>query len=189
MKPVIRWFNEIYQGLSTAVKGMAITFRHLFREPVTVQYPEVDVQAQLPERYRGILHVDMHICISCHLCARACPIDCIAIEDVKGVKTSVMSRTTGKPNAKVKYSTSFLIDISKCMFCGLCVEPCPTGAIYHTNKFEGAVTDMKQLVYEYVGEKDIELAKKQEAALEAQQAEKVKQAQAAKEAKEAEEKP
>ena len=119
MKAVLNWFIDIYQGLSTAVKGMIVTFRHLFREPVTVEYPEVDVQKTLPPRYRGILHVDMDICISCSLCARACPILCIDITDVKGSKTTVVSKKTGKDNPKVKYSTSFRIDISKCMFCGL----------------------------------------------------------------------
>ncbi len=174
MKAFVQWFRDIYEGLSTTFKGMAITFRHLFRKPVTVEYPEVDVQSQLPERYRGILHVDMEVCISCHLCSTACPIDCIAIDDVKGDKTSVISRTTGKLTTKVKYPKSFLIDISKCMFCGLCVDPCPTGAIHHTNKFEGSVTDMKQLVYEYVRPEDIELAEEQVKKLEEKLAEKAK---------------
>lgn len=144
------WFAGIYSGLSTTAKGMAVTFRHVFRKPVTVEYPEVNVEALLPPRYRGILHVDMDICISCKLCQQTCPIDCILIRDEKGEKTTVVSRLTGKPIPKVRYPVSFRIDIGKCMFCGLCTEPCPTGAIHHTRRFEGCVEHLSDLVYEYV---------------------------------------
>ena len=146
------------------------------REPMTIEYPEVNVEAQLPDRYRGILQVDMDICISCHLCESGCPIDCIVIDDVKGSKTSVMSRVTGKPTPKVKYPTRFDIDIAKCMYCGLCVEPCPTGAIYHTRKFEGTVTNVSDLTYTYVSDADRALAVKQEQALVVEKAAKAKAA-------------
>src|SRR5262245_44036884 len=108
---------------------MVVTFKHLFREPVTIEYPEVNVEATLPDRYRGILQVDMEICISCHNCETDCPIACIVIDDVKGEKISVMSKLTGKPTPKMRYPIRFDIDIAKCMYCGLCTENCPTGAI------------------------------------------------------------
>jgi NADH-quinone oxidoreductase subunit I/NAD(P)H-quinone oxidoreductase subunit I len=31
------------------------------------------------------------------------------------------------------------------MFCGLCVEPCPTGSIQHTREFEGSMADIRNL--------------------------------------------
>ncbi len=147
-------------------RGMAVTLRHMLSEPSTLEYPEVNVEALLPERYRGILHVDMDICISCLACERACPIDCIVIEDVKGEKSTVQSLVTGKPTPKVKYPLRFEIDIAKCMYCGLCVEPCPTGAIHHTRKFEGSVSNVSELTYSYIRNVDIELAQKQVALLE-----------------------
>jgi formate hydrogenlyase subunit 6/NADH:ubiquinone oxidoreductase subunit I len=159
VRALATWFGEIFKGMTTTAHGMAVTFRHLFRDPVTIEYPDVRVEETLPERYRGILNVDMDICISCHNCDNACPIGCIVIEDVKGEKSSVLSRTTGKPTAKLKYPTSFKIDIAKCMFCGLCTEPCPTGAIHHTRRFEGSVLYVSYLTYEYVKPADLELAK------------------------------
>lgn len=153
------YFRDIYEGLSTAAIGMAVTFKHLFREPITVEYPDVNVESRLPERYRGILQVDMDICISCHNCDNACPIACIVIDDVKGEKSMVMSKITGKPTPKVKYPLRFDIDIAKCMYCGLCVEPCPTGAIHHTRRFEGTVTDVSLLTYSYVRPQDKDLAR------------------------------
>jgi len=44
----------------------------------------------------------------------------------------------------------FDIDIGKCMYCGLCVEPCPTGSIQHTREFEGAVMHFNNLTLRFV---------------------------------------
>ncbi len=167
MNAFSRWFVDIYEGMTSAAIGMSVTFKHLFRKPVTVEYPNVNVEAQLPPRYRGILQVDMDICISCKLCENACPISCIAIQDVKGEKISVVSRTTGKPTPKLRYSTSFLIDMAKCMYCGLCVEPCPTGAIHHTTRFEGCVGDVASLTLQFVRDVDLKLAAEAEQKLKA----------------------
>jgi formate hydrogenlyase subunit 6/NADH:ubiquinone oxidoreductase subunit I len=91
------------------------------------------------------------------------------IEDVKGAKTTITSKA-GKPTPKTKYPTRFDIDIAKCMFCGLCAEPCPTGAIFHTTRFEGTVSSSKNLVYRYVKPADVKLAEEQGKLYEAQKA-------------------
>ncbi len=46
--------------------------------------------------------------------------------------------------------TRFDIDMAKCMYCGLCSEPCPTGAIHHTPEFEGADYSLESLVRQFV---------------------------------------
>src|SRR5205809_795403 len=80
--------------------------------------------------------VDLEICTACLACGRACPIDCIVIdaEKVKAAGGLVMTR--------------FDIDMAKCMHCGLCSEPCPTGSI-HT-EFEGADYSLESLVRKFV---------------------------------------
>ena len=48
--------------------------------------------------------------------------------------------------------SQFDIDIAKCMYCGLCSEPCPTGSIHHTTEFEGADFSLESLIRRYVPE-------------------------------------
>jgi len=137
------YLGGIRDAVRTIGEGMAITASHMVRKPVTLEYPDrlpddVRVQDTLPFRYRGILEVDLEICTACLACERACPIDCIVIdaEKDKAAGGLVMTR--------------FDIDMGKCMYCGLCSEPCPTGAIHHTPEFEGADYSLESLVRKFV---------------------------------------
>jgi formate dehydrogenase beta subunit len=59
-------------------RGMALTFRHLFRKPITTQYP--DERLTVSRRIRGnILAWSQDKCVGCHTCARSCPHGCIDI--------------------------------------------------------------------------------------------------------------
>ena len=124
-------------------EGMSVTLSYMFRKPMTTQYPDrmgVPVQQTIPARYRGFLEVDMDICTACQACERACPISVINIDILKG---------DGKTTPKLRMER-FDIDIGKCMYCGLCVEPCPTGSIQHTREFEGAVMHFNNLTLRFV---------------------------------------
>ena len=135
------YLGNIIATAQTVFEGMAVTFSHFVRKPFTVQYPDrmpVRVQDQLPFRYRGILEVDLEICTGCLACERACPIDCIVIDAKKDSRTREM------------ILSRFDIDMAKCMYCGLCSEPCPTGSIHHTPEFEGADYSLESLVRRFV---------------------------------------
>jgi NAD(P)H-quinone oxidoreductase subunit I len=138
------YIQSVSNAAKTILEGMAVTFSHLFREPITVQYPDRTdrpVTSMLPDRYRGLLEVQMDICTGCKRCERNCPIDCIAIDLKKD------------PETKKQMMTRFDIDMGKCMYCGLCVEAClidSTGAIRHTTEFEGAASTLDALVFRFV---------------------------------------
>lgn len=141
-----QYIKSISNAATTILEGMAVTFSHLFREPITVQYPEKTdrpVSEMLPPRYRGFLEVQMDICTGCKRCERACPIECIAIDLVKD------------PATKKQAMSRFDIDMGKCMYCGLCVEACreeSTGAIRHTREFEGAGPSLDHLTFRFIPE-------------------------------------
>lgn len=135
------YFRNIYETATSIFEGMAITFSHLLRKPTTIQYPdriECPLKETLPDRSRGFLKVDMEICTACLACMNDCPIDCIKIDAKKDEAT------------KERVLTRFAIDEAKCMYCGLCTEPCPTGAIHFTREFEGATDNLATLILEFV---------------------------------------
>jgi NADH-quinone oxidoreductase subunit I len=121
----------------TALRTLWLTFLHLFHRRETVLYPEQ--KPYLPPRFRGriILSRDPdgeERCVSCYLCAVACPVDCISLQ-----KTEEQGRW---------YPEFFRINFSRCIFCGYCEEACPTHAIQLTPDFEMSEYVRKNLVYE-----------------------------------------
>ena len=64
-------------------------------------------------------------CVSCNICAKVCPPQCIWMTHAKG--------PDGKP---VPLPEDFFIDMDVCMNCGLCSEYCPFDAIKMDHNFE-----------------------------------------------------
>src|SRR5437867_6748805 len=95
--------------------GLWVTLKNQFRPHITVEYPKERVE--LSPRFRGIPRLRFHpesgeeLCIACHLCETVCPDDCIHIVSEK------------KPDGKGKRLVSFEINLERCCFCGLCVDP------------------------------------------------------------------
>lgn len=141
--------NDIKDGWRTfksIFKGMGITFGHLFSPSVTLQYPEE--RMELPKGARARLYVNIDDCIGCNLCARACPVNCIDIETVPST-ADVDLGVTSTGNPKRFWLTRFNIDMAKCMYCDLCVHPCPTECIYMVPEYEYSEFDRTNLVYHF----------------------------------------
>jgi len=137
------YFANIKETCTSIFEGFAITLSHMVRKPVTIQYPDKTarpVSDLMPERSRSFLRVEMDTCTACLNCEKACPIDCIKI--VSGKDEELKSRVM----------TGFDIDMAKCMYCGLCTEPCPTGAIHFIPEFERAAYSLEEMIERFIPE-------------------------------------
>ena len=143
---MVRYFKNIFEALFTVIIGMRVTFGHLFTRSVTLQYPKE--KKILPERSRQKLTVNMTECMACKQCERVCPVDCITIETVKAEKDEDLGVTSEGKQKKI-WMPKFEIDMGKCCYCGLCLEPCPTRAIDMTPDFEFCSYDRKDFIIDF----------------------------------------
>lgn len=135
--------QEILKGAAAIAKGMGVTLREMMNPIITDDYP--DAPPVFQERYRG-LHVlqrddnGLEKCVACFLCSAACPVQCIYIE---AADNTAQERISGGE----RYAAVYNIDYSRCIFCGYCVEACPTDAITHGHGFELASYNTSTLIY------------------------------------------
>ena len=117
-------------------QGFSVTFDHMKRRPVTVQYPYEKIIPS--ERFRGRIHFEFDKCIACEVCVRVCPIN-LPVVDWEFNK-----------EAKKKELKHYSIDFGVCIFCGNCVEYCPTNCLSMTEEYEIAAYDRHDLNYDNV---------------------------------------
>ena len=122
------YFRNIYDNVKSITIGMKITLKYCFQKTVTVQYPEQ--RLSFAPRYRGIHEFELDKCIACDMCAKACPVDCIYIDKSGPRKIDKKLGKVNPADPKNGQLLRYAIDYSKCLFCALCTEPCPTDCIH-----------------------------------------------------------
>ena len=117
------WENLYFPEL---FKGLSYSFGRMKEEYYTQEYPEE--QWYPPDSYRGrpvlVEEEGRPRCVSCNLCARACPPMAIAMQ----------SHETD--NVKEREPAWFEINMLRCIYCGFCEEVCPEEAIIMSKEYD-----------------------------------------------------
>ena len=124
MGKFVSWARSLL--LIEMLRGMALTFKYLWRPKYTMMYPMEKIP-QSP-RFRGLHALRRYPngeerCIACKLCEAVCPALAITIES--------------EPREdNTRRTTRYEIDLFKCIFCGFCEESCPVDSIVETQVHE-----------------------------------------------------
>ena len=136
-KPRRNWLQTLLQ--TEIVQGLALTLRHMFRKPVTQQYPDEKPVVAAGFRGRHALVRDAESggsrCVACMRCARVCPSHCIRIRSHRGEDGS-------------RKVDAYVIDALRCIYCGYCAEVCPVNAIVLTETYAYAGHTRQEFVFD-----------------------------------------
>lgn len=133
MKDILRAIGNVFLEMP---KGFWVTLKHLFKKPVTLEYPKK--KKPMAPRYKGRHYLERYDdgserCVCCGLCAAACPSDCIYMEPDENEK--------GERFAKV-----YEINQIRCIYCGFCEEACPEEAVFLGHEYEFSSTDINSFI-------------------------------------------
>jgi len=133
--------KEILKALVDVIwkmpQGLLVTFKHLFKKPITLDYPKK--KEPMAPRYKGLHYLERYEdgserCVCCGLCAAACPADAIYMEPTEN--------ENGERLAKV-----YEINMLRCIFCGFCEEACPEEAVFLGREYEFATDSREGFIY------------------------------------------
>lgn len=136
------YVRDVFRGARSIAGSCMAAFPYLLRwgelrKEVTEGYPDPissKTADDLPTRSRGLLFNDIDRCTGCKECSKVCPAQCIRVEE------------TPSADPSKSWVSVYDVDFSRCIFCGLCVEACPTGSLVHTKQYEGAAYQVSDLL-------------------------------------------
>lgn len=94
--------------LEIAKKAYRVSKALFVKSPA--QFDVRDHVMHAPERYRGEHRIDYETCIGCDACNKICPVSAITMKHLPLKKQNIVPE----------------VNLSVCIFCGLCEDACPT---------------------------------------------------------------
>jgi NADH-quinone oxidoreductase subunit I len=139
--PRIGLLEQLY--LPAIFEGLQTTIKHMFKPPITQQFPEQ--RPSLPAHYRGVHRLNRDEqgrvkCVACYMCSTACPAHCIDIVAAPAPKEWGPDRE--------KYPETFVIDELRCIYCGMCEQACPCDAIELTTLFDLTGLSRQEMMFD-----------------------------------------
>lgn len=132
MKTVWSYLGFIYQKMSVFKK----------HSPVTYEYPFSNKYIPLFSRLR--IMNNFSECTGCKKCEEVCPMNAIQIQG-EAISHNIKKPKTKSGNDVVFDIRSFELDYSSCIFCGICINDCPTGSLVNEKQFVEAVDEIRNL--------------------------------------------
>lgn len=119
-------------------KGLLYTFKQMFSPTFTMNYPEEKWDPPSIFRGRPVLVEDdgQERCVSCGLCARACP------------PLAISMQASENEDPKERYPEKFEINMLRCIYCGFCEEVCPEEAIVMSQDYDIVFESREDAVYD-----------------------------------------
>jgi len=134
----MRIIKKTINGIYNLLLGMRVTIKYFFKPAITLQYPKE--RWEMPERSRGMVglitnpETEKLNCTACLICARNCPVRAIYVTQTKNEEGK---RVPGE----------FVVEAGLCIYCGICEEVCPFGAIKLVPKYEFSAYDKNEFTH------------------------------------------
>ena len=132
----LNFWERLY--LPEIFKGLGYSFNKIANEPTyTFNYP--DEQWYPPDSYRGrpvlVEEEGSPRCVSCNLCARACP------------PMAISMQSTEIDSPKEREPAWFEINMLRCIYCGFCEEVCPEEAIVMSKEYDLTFQNREEAIF------------------------------------------
>ncbi|MEQ1876644.1 MAG: 4Fe-4S binding protein [Bdellovibrionia bacterium] len=134
------------------LRTIFLVLRKRFRQALdfhswTVEYPFV--VRSLPVKSHTTLKNNFLECTGCLSCEKTCPVHAIHIEGYEYSPQMRRPQTSGGVPFEREIE-GFKVDYSRCIFCGICVDVCPTKSLTYTRTFARPETQEKSLAVDLV---------------------------------------
>lgn len=132
----LSFLEKIY--IPEIFRGLFYTFKKIFSPQFTMNYPEEKWDPPAIFRGRPVLVEDdgQERCVSCGLCARACP------------PLAISMQASENEDPKERYPEKFEINMLRCIYCGFCEEVCPEEAIVMSKDYDIVFESREDAVYD-----------------------------------------